>query len=483
MDKANDVCQTSDGGYILVGFNDANGGDVTGNHGSRDIWVVKTDDNGILQWQKSLGGSVEEEGYSIRQSADGSFYVAGYTSSNDSNVSGNHGGSDLWVIKLDTVGNIIWQKALGGTLEEIDYANVIIKMEATSDGGCIVGSTTNSNNGDVSGNHGLMDCWLVKLDNNGSILWQKCYGGSMDEALFDLRLTPDGGYILAGRASSLDGDLTGQNFWMPFTSWLVKTDSLGAIQWQSVYLCIDTFSNCNGQVTLNSILPLQNGSYIGAGTIYFYGYVYYYCTVNVSSTGIVSGLDYFTFQFGQYYNSCRLIHSTLDDGFILTGQTDDTYDDMYIHKNGTSGNWDFIWDTLSVDYETTGAAIQSADGGFVIAGCSKADLTCGGAFDPWQFRLIKLGGIVSVPEQSKTENWKACFSNSNTLTVTFTSSESSHLNFALYDLEGRILLSQSIQVHEGINAKDFFTGTLSKGIYLAKVSDEKSYRCLKVVKN
>jgi hypothetical protein len=482
-DIANDVCQTLDGGYILVGFSDSNGGDVSGNHGSRDIWVVKTDDNGTLQWQKSLGGSLDEEGTSIKQSADGSFYIAGYTNSNDSNVSGNHGGSDVWVVKLDTIGNIIWQKALGGTLEDIDYADPVIKIEVTSDGGCIVGSTTNSNNGDVSGNHGNMDCWLVKLDDTGTILWQRCYGGSFSETLKDLRLTTDGGFILVGQASSLDGDLTGQNYSMPFTSWIVKTDSLGSIQWQSVYLCIDTISNCNGQVNLNSILPLQNGSYVAAGTIYFYGYVYYYSTVNVSSTGTVSGLYYFTYQQSQFHNSCKSIQSSLDGGFILSGQTDDTYDDIYIYKTGTSGTWDFIWDTLSVNYESVGTTIQSSDGGFVIAGCSQADLSCGGAFDPYQFRLIKLGGIVSVPDQSNTEKWKAYFSNSNTLTVSFISNESSDMNLAVYDMEGRILHSQSFQAHEGRNEKDFFTNILSKGIYLVKVNDKKSEYCFKVVKN
>ena len=157
-DEAYAIQQTSDGGYIVAGHSSSNDGDVTGNHGYDDYWVVKLDVSGNIQWQKSLGGSGADMAVSIGQTSDGGYIVAGLSLSNDGDVTANHGSSDFWVVKLDVSGNIQWQKSLGGSGS--DWA---LSIKQTSDGACIVAGHIMSNDGDVSGNHGASDYWVVKL--------------------------------------------------------------------------------------------------------------------------------------------------------------------------------------------------------------------------------------------------------------------------------------------------------------------------------
>ncbi|RKZ29002.1 hypothetical protein DRQ36_09570, partial [bacterium] len=143
----------------------SNDGDVSGHHGtpgdSTDYWIVKLDSTGEIDWQRSLGGSDWDEAYSIQQTSDGGFIVAGFSLSNNGDVSGHHGSTDYpdyWVVKLNSAGNIEWQKCLGGS----DWDGAA-SIQQTSDGGFIVAGGSGSNDGDVSGNHGSYDYWVVKL--------------------------------------------------------------------------------------------------------------------------------------------------------------------------------------------------------------------------------------------------------------------------------------------------------------------------------
>ena len=111
-----------------------------------------------IEWQRSLGGSSYDRAYSIYQTTDGGFIVAGESKSNDGDVSGNHGDKDYWVVKLNSAGDIVWQRALGGNSDDIASS-----IRQTTDGGFIVAGRSSSNDGDVSGNHGLYDYWVVKL--------------------------------------------------------------------------------------------------------------------------------------------------------------------------------------------------------------------------------------------------------------------------------------------------------------------------------
>jgi hypothetical protein len=215
-DEGHCVRQADDGGYILTGSSGSNDGDATGNHGEGDEWVVKLDDNGDLQWQKSLGGTSDEIASNILQTADGGYIAAGTTLSNDGDVSGNQGGYDQWIVKLDGSGNIQWQKTLGGSGD--DWAS---DLQQIADGGYVVAGTTESEDGDITDYHGgQYDAWVIRLNPGGTLLWQKTLGGSDFDSGSAIELTNDVGYIIAGSSSSTDGDVTGNHGGSDY--WIVK---------------------------------------------------------------------------------------------------------------------------------------------------------------------------------------------------------------------------------------------------------------------
>jgi gliding motility-associated-like protein len=221
-----DLKITNDG-YVLAGFSESTNGDLTKNNGLRDFWVVKISKTGVLQWQKTYGGSLEDEAREVEVTSDGGYIVTGHTESNDGDVSGNHGRWDTWVLKLDGNGMIQWKKCLGGSLFEEGNA-----VKQTADGGYLITGMAGSNDGDVSGNHatGFLDFWVVKLNSSGSIEWQKCYGGGFNDVAYTLDATSDGGFLIAGSSESANGDVTCNRGQTDY--WVIKINSSGVLQWQ-----------------------------------------------------------------------------------------------------------------------------------------------------------------------------------------------------------------------------------------------------------
>ncbi|HXS36687.1 MAG TPA: T9SS type A sorting domain-containing protein [Flavipsychrobacter sp.] len=256
-EEAYSIIQTSDGGYIVAGQTNSTDGDVTGLHGSAggslDIWVVKLDDTGGIMWQKCYGGSNGEVANSIVQTTDGGYIIAGSTNSTDGDVTGNHSGttSDYWVVKINSTGNITWEKCFGGT--DGDQANSIVQ---TTDGGYIVAGSTNSTDGDVTGNHGVSDTWIVKTNDTGAISWERCYGGTGADFANSIQQTSDGGYIVAGTTTSLDGDVHGNHG--NYDYWVIKLMPNDSLEWQK---CL------GGSFTdqANSIIQNSDGSYAVTG--------------------------------------------------------------------------------------------------------------------------------------------------------------------------------------------------------------------------
>ncbi len=251
IDEARAVQQTSDGGFIIVGDTRSNNMDVTVNNGNTDFWVVKTDGSGVIQWQKSLGGGQTENAYSVHQTSDGGYIVAGQTNSTNGDVTNNNGGVDYWVTKLSSTGTLQWQKCLGGTLDDIAYS-----VKQTTDGGYIVAGTAGSNNGNVTGNNGAENAWVVKLTSTGTITWQECYGGPVFDGARSIQQTSDGGYVFAGTASSNSVDVSGNHGSNDY--WVVKTSSTGTLQWQK---CLGGSSSDSGM----GIQETSDNGYVIAG--------------------------------------------------------------------------------------------------------------------------------------------------------------------------------------------------------------------------
>ncbi len=196
FDGINSVDETLDGGYIL------GGGSSSAPNGDGDAWVVKLDRNGNVAWQKTFGGSGIDFIESIIQTNDGGYIFSAYSNSNDGDVLANRGGFDFWIVKLNDIGAIQWQRSYGGSSD--DFPRVIRKLQ---DGGYVVGGTTLSVDGNVSRPIGLFDFWILRLDINGNLLWEKTEGGTRSDRINDLELTFDGAFIIVGASESNIGEL------------------------------------------------------------------------------------------------------------------------------------------------------------------------------------------------------------------------------------------------------------------------------------
>lgn len=209
--------KTSDGGFILGGQTNSPDGDVTGNQGGYDYWAVKISGTGTLQWQKTFGGTNSDRGQDIVQTPDGGYIMAGHTLSNDGDVTGNHGENDIWIVKMDANGNLQWQKCFGGSQSESAYSII------STTNGYVVAGNTESNDGDVTGNHGGNDYWMVRFSQTGNLQWQKTMGGNEPaETANEVLKTDDDGYLLVGESNSSDGDVSGAHGQWDF--WAVKLD-------------------------------------------------------------------------------------------------------------------------------------------------------------------------------------------------------------------------------------------------------------------
>ncbi|MDR2457283.1 MAG: hypothetical protein LBD41_02230 [Clostridiales Family XIII bacterium] len=251
-DIARSIRLTSDGGYIIAGSSSSSNGEATVNQGKSDFWIVKIDSQGTLQWQKSFGGTAVDVARSIQITSDGGYIIAGSSSSNDGDVTLNHGENDYWIVKLDSNGTLEWQKSLGGS--RYDF---VTSIQITADSGYIVAGFSRFNDGDVTVNHGERDFWIVKLNSKGNIEWQKSYGGSNWDEANAIQITPDKGYIIAGTSESSDGDVTVN--YVRYDYWIVKINSRGKLEWQKSL-------GGSGDDSPNDIQVTTDGGYIIAGS-------------------------------------------------------------------------------------------------------------------------------------------------------------------------------------------------------------------------
>ena len=265
------VQQTSDGGFIIVAS--------PGNGGS-DVYLIKTDASGNEQWNKTFGGSSDDQGYSVQQTSDGGFIVAGTTASFGA---GSH---DVYLIKTDASGNEQWNKTFGGSSDDQGYS-----VQQTSDGGFIVAGYTRSFGA------GGMYVYLIKTDASGNEMWSKTYGSSGTEMGSSVQQTSDGGFIISGRTDLVSHD----------DVYMVKTDSSGNEMWSKTY---DDLK----YTALSKSDQTSDGGFIITG---FNGYV-----------GLVrtdaSGNEMWSGTFGESVEHAqqaegRSVQQTSDGGFIITG--------------------------------------------------------------------------------------------------------------------------------------------------------------------
>ena len=201
-DCSNSFQATSDSGFIITGSTDSYGA------GAEDVWLIKTNGSGDVLWAKTYGGMQGESGSEVKQTSDGGYIIVGTTSSFGS------GGSDIWFIKTDAVGDTLWTRTFGGLEDDEGRA-----VEITWDGSYIIAGNTRSFGA------GENDIWLIKVDSAGSALWTRTYGRSDYELCDDVLETTDSCYVILGCTRDLfDWDI-----------WLIKTDTSGDTLWTKTY--------------------------------------------------------------------------------------------------------------------------------------------------------------------------------------------------------------------------------------------------------
>lgn len=196
-DRSHAAVQANDGGFVMTGFTESDDFDINDSRGSYDFWAVKVDKTGNLVWQQSYGGTGIERAQDIANTGDGGFIIAGNTFSSDTDVTRNNGESDIWLIKIDQEGNLVWEKNFGGSA--FDAAQSVI---LSKDGGFIIAGNSKSADKDSNANAGENDIWLIKTDTKGNMTWQKTFGGTGLDYGFDVIETFDGSIVLVGESAS-----------------------------------------------------------------------------------------------------------------------------------------------------------------------------------------------------------------------------------------------------------------------------------------
>jgi len=330
-DYGESVAQTSDGGYIIAGKTSSFGA------GYSDVYLVKTDCDGDTLWTRTYGGSYNDGGYSVAQTSDGGYIIAGYTDS--------FGGErNVYLVKTDAAGNTLWTRNYGGSDDVVG-----LSVAQTSDGGYIIAGWT------TSFGAGESDFYLVKTDGDGDTLWTRTYGGSSGDYGYSVAQTSDGGYIIAGATSSFGAG--------NYDVYLVKTDAAGDTLWTRTY-------GGDADDVGYSVTQTSDGGYIVAGETYSFGTGWTQDVYLIRTD--MSGDTLWTRTYGGIDNDCAysVIQAT-DSGFIVAGYTNSIgagYFDFYLIKTNSSGDtlWTRTYGGSNDDYGRSVA--QTSDGGFIIAG-------------------------------------------------------------------------------------------------------------------
>ncbi|RZJ65969.1 MAG: T9SS type A sorting domain-containing protein [Flavobacterium sp.] len=367
QDGISTIAQTPDGGY-LVGANsqasDISGEKTEAGRGQTDYWVLKTDSIGNIQWQRTIGGNDTDIPTKYIVLPDGSSVILGYSYSNANfeKTQNSKGFSDFWIVKLSATGQIIWQHTYGANMFEMT-GDII----ATTDGGFLIGGTSTSGiDGDkTEASRGQTDYWILKLDSSGNIQWQKTLGGSSYDTLTSVVQTNDGNFICAGYSmSGISGDRTLANPWLD-DSWVVKLSATGTILWQRAY----NFSE------VSSVIELSDGNILLGGTRAISGPVgrsalsYLFKSVVVKTNA--SGQVIWTYEEQPITGECRVseLLEFPDGGIYFTSYaTEPTFRGM-LTKLNASGT--LAWNRIFANDQSTFAmSLCKASNNSIIVGLS-----------------------------------------------------------------------------------------------------------------
>lgn len=333
-DKAASIQNTNDGGFILSGYSRSSDGDVIGNEGFHDYWILKLDVDGNIQWNKNFGFAGSDQAFEVIQTSDGGYLATGFFDVDESEGQGNddratrHGVGEFWLIKMDANGDWIWRRYFGGSDNDRSYDVV-----EDPQGGYIVTGSSESMDFDITDSRGSYDYWVVKVDEDGNKLWTRSFGGSQIDDGFASAGTLDGNFIMAGSARSSDGDVSSPKG--EADVWVVKFDGNGQLIWERSY-------GGSSFDSARDIEPLDNGDFlVSASTRSTDGDVSSNNGENDAWMLLIGANGSLLFEFnvgGTALDFAEAGVPTDDNGFMIVGNTESNDIDIPLNK----GNKDLL---------------------------------------------------------------------------------------------------------------------------------------------
>ena len=430
------VNQTFDGGFIIVGSTQSYGA------GDNDIWLIKTNVFGDTLWTKTFGGSSYDVGNFVEQTADSGYIICGYT------YSFGLGNADIWLIKIDIMGDTLWTKTYGGINQDVGGA-----VQQTIDGGYILTGSTRSFGS------GVDDVWILKTDESGDTLWSKIYGGSSYEWGYSIQQTADSGYIIAGSTASFGA---GED-----DVWLIKTNALGDTLWTRTYGGMKNDEGYSVKQTIDKGYVIT-GRTNGSGLM---------CEAWLIKTNS-SGDTVWTKTFSRGYRDVGYsIEQTSDSGYIVTGNSN-SYShgdsvDVWVMK--TDQNANCIWSKFIGDiYHDSGHSVKrTTDGGYIICGYSEKINTNNA--DIWLIKIAPdLSNVnfndhnYSLKKFTLNQNYPNPFNPSTT--IEFDLPMSSEVTLKIFNILGEeVVTLVSDRLSAGTYSSNWDASNLASGVYLYRL--------------
>jgi hypothetical protein len=419
------IISAPDCGFICIGHTSSNDGDVSGNHGAGDAWIVKTDAAGNLQWQKCYGGSKDDYALVIINDPSG-YTFSGAESSRDGDFANNFGDYDAWVVKISFTGTVLWQSTYGGS--KFDAA---VGLTRNDDGTYIFAGPTTSNNQQVGNTHGgSYDTWVVKITISGSIIWKKVYGGSGGDYCNAMTRTTDGNLVLTHGSNSTDGDVNGPGI---VFSWLMKLNpQSGSIIWSK------TFSVSELDCASFGIFPTSDGGVVSIGV---QGPIGDSSRVDalILATDVNGKKKWHRFLAGSKYEAANA-GTEINSGDLLVLGSSNSVDGDFA---GGSGNQD-IWISKFHNCADNSSSKTSA-----------------------------INNPINEPVLYKLTNYPNPFSYSTT--ITYSILQTGKVSLKIFDMSGRLIITiANEQMQAGVheikwNANNSSGRTVSSGVYLLRI--------------
>ncbi len=472
---AKSIQKTSDGGYIIAGFAENAPPEASNYHGSHDGFVVKLNSSFGLEWANCYGTTAYEQIKDIKQTSDGGYIFVGSAS-----VSGNS--VDYWIVKINNLGNLVWEKKYGGTLEDRAFS-----ISEAINGEYVVNGFSRSVDGNVGSGFGGADYWTIKLDNSGNIIVNKKYGGPDNDFGYATVTNSDGTYVVAGESFSQTGQITCRSSTLSCDSafWIVKSNSLGNIVWSKCFGA--TVANLpNSFSTPTKMIKTSDNGYIVVGS----GYTTYGKTemwaMKLDSNG---NLQWRKAYGGTDFDKANSIKQTLDGGYILAGSSYSTdtqvtvnlgssnsYENAWAVKINSAGTleWQKTAGSTSWDYFNDVIQINNTD--YVFVGyAARNDYDCINSANRG-FWMTKISTNALSTDSFSFSDFEIYPNPTNSL-LNFKAIESiKEIN--IYEISGRKIFELKA---ENINQVDI--SSLSNGIYTVKVSNENHSTSRKIIKN